>query len=181
MPLYTWAKPTVAARPIWTFGSWVKNRGPDPLSLSWLHRLILAHRRRGAGADVAGEQEGATVNQICCVGGEGAHRSGLAVARCLVEGRRLAVEWTSGRQCSSLGRRGSTGVGEACGMVSWAGGGQAVADVGAQLVEEETAREELTLGVLAVSSSSKRCWSKWGRGRFGSSTWMATARSELWR
>jgi hypothetical protein len=79
-----------------------------------------------------------------------------------VEGRRPTVEWTSGRQCSSLGRRGSTGVGEACGVVSWAGGGWAVADVGAQLVEEETAREELTPGVLAVGSGSKEVLVKAG-------------------
>jgi hypothetical protein len=72
------------------------------------------------------------------------------------------VEWTSGRQCSSLGRRGSTGVGEACGVVSWAGGGWAVADVGAQLVEEETAREELTPRVLAVGSGSKEVLVKAG-------------------
>jgi hypothetical protein len=126
MSLCTWAEPTVAARPMCPFGLWVKNRGPDPLSPSWLHRPIPASQQSGAGADVAWEQEGTTANRIRGVGGEGAHQSRLAVMK-----RRAVIECTSSHRCSSSGHRWSVEVGEACGLVSCAGGGREVASIGA--------------------------------------------------
>jgi hypothetical protein len=63
-------------------------------------------RRRGARAGVVEERGGVMRSQIQGVGGEGAHRSGLAAVRCSAVEEKLAVEWTGGRRGSSSGRRG---------------------------------------------------------------------------
>jgi hypothetical protein len=77
----------------------------------------------------AGVHAGAKGDLIWVLGGEVAHRGGLATVRGSVAEMRMAVKRTVGCWCSSSSRRGSAGVGDPHGAVSGAGAGRTVANI----------------------------------------------------
>jgi hypothetical protein len=64
--------------------------------------------------------------------------------------RRLPAAWTTGRQCSSWGCRGTVRRGEGCGGVSWPGGQRLVASDIKHHAEAEAADEGGCCVVLCV-------------------------------
>jgi hypothetical protein len=75
-----------------------------------------------AGGGGVGKQAHAMGDPFWGEGWQGAHRSGLVAARSSATEKKLVVERTRGHRWDSSGRRGLVGDGEACGVVSCAGG-----------------------------------------------------------
>jgi hypothetical protein len=106
----------------------------------------------------------------------------LVVARCLEAERTPVVKRTSGHRCRALDRRGTLGVREACGMVSWARGGRAVAGNGTLTWRKPAVGKSLHRGCWLAVCARRGYYTSRGRRRSHFLAWMATrSGGQLWR
>jgi hypothetical protein len=109
-----------------------------------------------AGGGGVGKQAHAMGDPFWGEGWQGAHRSGLVAARSSATEKKLVVERTRGHRWDSSGRRGLVGDGEACGVVSCAGGRRRESVDGELVRRKKTLGKSLRLRPLADILSLKR-------------------------